>query len=126
MEEEERQRAGQLERLKREQARREAEEALRTFRKRMEEATAKKRAEYMTYYGKYHNIECVADVLRKKLLSGGLTPLQVDVLVRGMTASGMRDWPEPYRSRCHYTKEEMLAFIINPYQAAMWVSWVNR
>ncbi|MEM3040927.1 MAG: hypothetical protein QXG97_02720 [Nitrososphaerota archaeon] len=125
-EEEERQRAIQIERLRREQARREAEEALRTFRERMEEATAEKRAEYMTYYERYHNIESVADVLREKLLSGGLTPLRVDVLVRGFMTSCLSDWPEPYRSRCHYTKEEMLAFLSNPYEAAMWVSWLNR
>ena len=134
----EREEAKRRERLKLEEEmrRRERLEAIRLRRLReeklqaeMEEAAKKVRAqkllEYLDYYERYHQIKRLADELGEQLAALGVSWLRVEALKRNFIELCMKDWPQPYKSKCVYTEMEKLAFLIDPLQSAMWTNLLS-
>ncbi|MFH0896896.1 MAG: hypothetical protein V1850_02460 [Candidatus Bathyarchaeota archaeon] len=126
--EEEMRRAERFRRLMEERRLRERDEALRevqrTFDQKLEEAKQEKRKEYLEYYERYNKIMSNADEIRKRWLSSGWDSFKVEAFLKSFMEICMNSWPEPYRSKCCYTLEEKTAFLLDPVQSAMWISFL--
>ncbi|MEM3627726.1 MAG: hypothetical protein QXZ25_06880 [Candidatus Bathyarchaeia archaeon] len=118
--------AVQLRRLMEERKRKEKEYLAKKLQAEMEESIKKVRAqrllEYLDYYERYHQIKRLADELGEQLAAMGVSWLQVEALKRNLIELCMKDWPQPFKSKCAYTEMEKLAFLIDPLQSAMWTN----
>lgn len=126
LEEEERKRVVWLRKLREDRKLRETNEALKEAQRQdaqnYQKLKQEKLNEYLGYCKEYLKMKEDFDKMKKGLLDNGVNVFNVEAGIKDLTNIMKRHWQEPYKSKCNYTPEELMAFAMDPFQAAMWVS----